>query len=85
VELGRGLALVDWQAAVRALDAGRLACSGSEAQVLRLAASIAEGVPVDLGAAVTGLDQTNIALVARAVLHAGGRCQAVVTVGVQGR
>ncbi|HZD02061.1 MAG TPA: hypothetical protein VFA46_18275 [Actinomycetes bacterium] len=78
------LALVDWQAAVGALDAGRLVCSGSEAQVLRLAASIAEGVPVDLGAAVTGLDQTNIALVARAVLHANGRRQAIVGVGVQG-
>jgi hypothetical protein len=84
VELGRGLvggtvlALVDWQAAVRALDTGRLGCSGSEARVLRLAASIAEGVPVDLGAAVTGLDQANIGLVVEAVLHAGGHRQGVV-------
>jgi hypothetical protein len=40
--------------------------------VLRIAASIAEGVPVDLREAVTGLDASNIVLVAEAVLHAAG-------------
>jgi len=49
MELGRGmvdgavLAAVDWEAAVAGLDAGRLPCSSSEEQMLRLAASIAGG------------------------------------------
>jgi hypothetical protein len=66
------LAFIDWQAAVTALEAGWLPCSGGEGRVLRIAASIAEGVPVDLREAVTGLDEANLALVARAVLHSGG-------------
>lgn len=76
---------VDWQAAVAALDAGRLACADSEAQLLRVAASIAEGVPVDLRDALSGLDQVNVVLVAEAVLHANGRRDATVTLtGVAG-
>jgi len=66
------LAFVDWCAAVAALDAGRLPCSDSEGRLLRIAASVAEGIPVDLREALTGLDATNIALVAEAVRHAGG-------------
>ena len=65
-------AFVDWSAAVAALEAGRLPCSSREGQVLRLAASIGEGVPVDLREAVCGLDGTNAKLVARALLHAAG-------------
>lgn len=80
------MGFVDWQAVVTALDAGRLPCSGSEGQVLRIAASLAEGIPVDLGAAVTGLDQTNLGLVAAAVLAAGGHGGAgIAVVGVAGR
>jgi hypothetical protein len=45
---GRVMAAVDFEAVAGALDAGVLPCSGSEGQVLRLAASIAAGVPVDL-------------------------------------
>lgn len=66
------LAWVNWEAVVRALGSGQLPCSGSESQLLRVAASIAEGVPVDLGAALTGLDEGNLMLVADAVLCAGG-------------
>jgi hypothetical protein len=69
---GTAMALVDWSGAVTALEAGRLPCSGSEAQVLRIAASISEGVPVDLGEALSGLDAANGVLVAQAVLHAAG-------------
>jgi hypothetical protein len=58
---------------VRALAAGRLACSDSEGHVLRLAASLAEGVPVDLGECLSVLDHTNADLVAEAVLRAAGR------------
>jgi len=70
---GSVMAAVDWTAAAAALEAGRLPCSASEGQVLRIAASIAGGVPVSLGEAVSGLDDRNLGLVAGAVLHAGGR------------
>ena len=40
---------------------------------MRLAASIAAGIPVDLNDALTGLDQARIALVVRAVRHANGQ------------
>ncbi len=69
---GSVLAAVDWAAAVAALDAGQLPCSSSEGQVLRLAASIADGVPVDLRAALSGLDERNISLVAAAVACGAG-------------
>ena len=69
---GRVLAAVGFEAAAGALEAGELPCASSEGQVLRLAASIAAGVPVDLGGAVSGLDAANTGLVADAVLHAAG-------------
>lgn len=73
-------ASVDWEAAVTALDAGMLPCSSGERRVLRLAASIAGGVPVDLGEALTGLDRAGITAAASAVLHAGGHRGITVTV-----
>jgi hypothetical protein len=69
---GREMATVDFVAAADALEAGVLPCSGGEGRVLRIAASIAEGVPVDLRGAVTGLDERNAVLAAAAVLHAAG-------------
>ena len=71
------LAWVDWRAAVTALDGGRLPCSGGEAGVLRVAASVAEGIPVDLSEALSGLDERNLVLVAGAVLRAGGSSASV--------
>ena len=69
---GAVLAAVDFEAAARALEAGALPCSGGEGRVLRIAASIGGGVPVDLREAVTGLDERNAVLAAVAVLHAAG-------------
>ena len=66
------MAVVDWETAVAALEAGVLPCSGGEGRVLRIAASIGEGVPVDLREAVTGLDENNAVLAAAAVLRAAG-------------
>ena len=63
---------VDFVAAAAALETGVLPCSGGEGRMLRIAASIAEGVPVDLREAVTGLDENNAVLAAAAVLHAAG-------------
>ena len=72
-------AAVDWEAAIAALDGGALACSSGERRMLRLAASIAGGIPVDLGEALTGLDRAGIAAAASAVLHAGGHRGVTVT------
>src|SRR6266851_454635 len=58
--------------AVSALDAGILPCSGAERRLLRLAASLGDGVPVDLQDAVTGLDKANITRVTTAIRHAAG-------------
>ena len=41
--------------------------------MLRLAASIGEGVPVNLRDALVGLDHHNLHLIQQAVLHTGGR------------
>ncbi|MEV4838582.1 hypothetical protein AB0K05_29045 [Nonomuraea sp. NPDC049486] len=65
-------AVIDWQAAHAALSRGRMPCSGSEAAVLRIALSIADGVPVELGPAITCLDATNLARVLAAINHAQG-------------
>jgi hypothetical protein len=69
---GAAVAAVDWAAALDALDAGGLACSSSEQQMLRIAASLADGRPLDLGSAISGLDETNTGLVAEAIWHASG-------------
>jgi hypothetical protein len=57
---------------VAALGSGSLPCSHGESQVLRIAASLAVGVPVDLREAALCLDAANAARVARAVCHAAG-------------
>jgi len=57
---GADLVAIDWAAAIGAAQTGQLS------------ASLAEGIPVDLRDTSTGLDQTNLELVAAAVLHAGG-------------
>ena len=67
------LASIDWAAAVTALDAGKLPSSGGERRVLRLAASIAGGIPVSLYDDLPGLDQRNASLVINAILHATGQ------------
>lgn len=73
VHTSAGIADVDWPDVITALDTGDLPCSGGEARILRLAASLTGGIPVNLRDALTGLDTCNIALVSQAVLHADGR------------
>ena len=63
----RRIAAVDFEAAARALEAGVLPCSDGERQVLLVAASIGEGIPVDLREAATGLDAVNAVRAAPAV------------------
>ena len=82
---GQEMAAVNFVAAAGALEAGVLPCSGGEGRVLRIAASIAEGVPVDLREAVTGLDENNAGLAAAAVLHAAGHRDLRVAAGGERR
>jgi hypothetical protein len=73
---GESMAAIDWRAAWAALEDGHLPGSRGEGQVLRVAVSIAEGVPIDLRDVATCLDAVNSGLVARAVLAAGGHREA---------
>ena len=66
------MAAIDWDAAVTALNAGGLPCSGGERRLLLLSASLAAGVPVDLRDAVTGLDDRNTRHLLTAIRHAAG-------------
>jgi hypothetical protein len=66
------LASVDWEAAIRALDAGEMLCSGGEQRMLRLAASLAAGIPVSLSDTVAGLDQSNLEFLISAIRRASG-------------
>ncbi len=67
----REVAAVDFAAAADAVQ-GVLPCSDGERQVLLIAASIAEGIPVDLREAALCMDAVNAARAARAVCHAAG-------------
>ena len=69
---GRQVAAVDFAAAADAVQ-GMLPCSDGERQVLLVAASIAEGIPVDLREAALCMDAVNAARAAQAVCHAAGR------------
>lgn len=73
---GRLVAVVDFAAAAEAVQ-GVLPCSDGERQVLLVAASIAEGIPVDLREAALCMDAANAARAARAVCQAAGHHVAV--------
>ncbi|MGE5137761.1 MAG: hypothetical protein ACM32E_33300 [Gemmatimonadota bacterium] len=74
---GREVAAVDFAAAAEAVQ-GVLPCSDGERQVLLVAASIAEGIPVDLREAALCVDAVNAERVTRALCHAAGCCGRVV-------
>ena len=66
------MAEINWPAAISALDTRHLPCSGGEERMLRLAASLAGGIPVSLRDTLTGIDHRNASLVVSAVAHAAG-------------
>jgi len=70
---GTAAAAVCWPEAIAALDRGQLSGSGSENRILRLAASLADGIPLDLQDALSSLDDTNLQHVVTAIRHAAGR------------
>ena len=67
------MANIDWNAAITALHAGELPCSGGERRILGLSSSLAGGTPVDLHDTVTGLDDSNIQRLVTAIRHASGK------------
>ena len=73
------MAGIDWPAAIAALDNGGLPSSGGERRVLRLATSLADGIPVDLRDAFTGMDAANVDRAVQAMLHAAGGVRPAIT------
>jgi hypothetical protein len=72
---GTPMAAIDWDAAVTAITAGALPCSGGERRILLLSASLAAGTPVSLRDTVTGIDDANISRLLTAIGHAAGKRQ----------
>jgi hypothetical protein len=66
-------ASIDWEAAVTALDAGELPCTGGEQRILRLAASLAAGTPVSLSDALPRAGERDAAPAVAAIAHAAGQ------------
>lgn len=71
-DLAQPAATVDWPAAVTALRTS-LTCSGGEQRMLRITASLADGIPVDLRDTITGIDDHNVQLLIAAIRHASGK------------
>ncbi len=71
---GEPYAYIDWSDAVIALNAGHIHGSGSESNILRIAASLGDPcISIQLACALTNLDHANIGLVAAAIFRANGR------------
>ena len=64
------VAKLDWAGVRAALQDGRLAGSAGEIAVLRVAASLAHGLLVDLGEAAAGLDRRSVGAVQAAIAFA---------------
>jgi hypothetical protein len=63
---------IRWGAAITALNQHQLPCSSSEADVLRIAASLGANIPLRLGRVLGVLDNTTIARVLDAIALANG-------------
>ena len=73
ITTGQPLAVIRWNAAIHALESGRLPCSSSEQAILRIAASLAEpSIAVRLRDNLGSLDRHNITLVTDAITAANG-------------
>ena len=73
ISTGQPLAMIGWDAALRALDAGQMPCASSEQAILRIAASLGDPeIPVRLRTVLGNLDTRNITLVADAITAANG-------------
>lgn len=72
-------AQISWPELDAALRAGRITGSSGQLRLLRAAASLADGQPVDLGDVAAGLDRPNLTLLLAAIAHAGGSHDQVVS------
>jgi hypothetical protein len=71
ISTSQPLAVIGWDAALRALDAGLMPCASSEQAILRIAASLGDPeIPVRLRAVLGNLDTRNISLVTDAITAA---------------
>jgi hypothetical protein len=66
--------VIDWPAAIAALESS-LPCSGGERRMLKLTASLADGIAINLMDTITGIDDRNVQLLVKAIFHASGRRQ----------
>ncbi len=67
---GQPLTVIEWDRVRKALNRSDLVSSSSGLSVLRIALSLAVGLPVNLGEAMAGLDATNTTAVATALVTA---------------
>ena len=73
ISTGQPLAMIGWDAALRALDAGQMPCASSEQAILRIAASLGDpAISVRLRTVLGNLDARNITLVTSAITTANG-------------
>jgi hypothetical protein len=73
ISTGQPLAVIGWDAAPCALQAGQMPCASSEQAILRIAASLGDpAIPVRLRTVLGNLDTRNITLVADAITAANG-------------
>lgn len=73
ISTGQPLAVIGWDAALRALDAGQMPCASSEQAILRIAASLGDpAIGVRLRTVLGNLDARNITLVTSAITTANG-------------
>jgi hypothetical protein len=63
---------IRWRAAITALGQGQLPCSGSEANLLRIAAALGTDLPVRLRQTLGNFDARNITLITDAITAANG-------------
>ncbi len=68
----QSVAVIDWPAVIAALGSS-LPCSGGEQRMLKITASLADGIPVDLQDTLTGLDDSNIQLLITTIRRASGK------------
>jgi hypothetical protein len=68
---GQPVVIIDWPAVIAALGSS-LPCSGGEQRMLKITASLADGIPVDLQDTLTSLDDTNLQLLITAIHRASG-------------
>jgi hypothetical protein len=69
---GKPMAVINWPAVVTAPGTS-LPCSGGEQRMLKITASLADGIPVDLRDTITGLDDRNVQFLITAILRASGK------------